>query len=120
MVKVTLKIIDQAVQKNDKIFDQKLTYIHICKIAVKREDKVYFNHRNIGNFFRVWELDMWSRDFTLKDSLSEVASLTKKSDPNKCSYSEYGIRSNSHSLSQFAFNLKCWFTLKCYYFWCRQ
>ena len=50
---------------------------------------------------------MWSPDFTLKDSLSEVASLTKKSDPNKCSYSEYDIRSNSHSLSQFAFNLKC-------------
>ena len=47
------------------------------------------------NFFIVYELDSWPRDlnteFTLGDCLFGDVKLTKNPDPDKYSYSGYGI-----------------------------
>ena len=54
------------------------------------------------NLFIVYELDAWSQGlntvFTLKDCLFAAVKLTKNADPNKYSYSEYGIGFDSHPL----------------------
>ena len=93
-------------KKVDQSFAQKSTYIHYSKVALKLGDKLSFTHRNVANFFFVYELDMLLCDFTLKSSLFEAASLTQKANPNKCSYSGYDIRLNLRSLSQFTVNIK--------------
>ena len=50
----------------------------------------------------VYELDRWSQylkaDFTLKDYLFGVVKLTKNANPDKYSYSRYGIEFDSRSL----------------------
>ena len=56
-------------------------------------------------FFIVYELDIWSRDlhfdFTLKDYLFKGVKLAKDADPDKYSYSGYGIGFDSRSLFHF-------------------
>ena len=53
------------------------------------------------NLYIVFELDRWSQDwhgkFTLKDCLLGNVKITKNVDPNKYSYSEYGIGFDSDS-----------------------
>ena len=53
----------------------------------------------------MYELDRWSQDlnakFTLKDYLFGAVKLTKNADPNKYSYSEYGIGFDSRSIISF-------------------
>ena len=50
----------------------------------------------------MYKLDRWSQDlnakFTLKDYLCGNVKITKNVDPNKCSYSGYGIGFDSYSL----------------------
>ena len=63
--------------------------------CLKQEDKAAFPQKNEVHFFIVYELDSWSwdlnTDFTLRDCLLEGAKLSKNSDPDKYSYSGYGI-----------------------------
>ena len=71
-------------------FAPKRTYIHISKIAVKfkgnrlKQDKVYFTHRNVVNFFIFYGLDTRFRDLntnsTFKKLLFEAVKLTKNDD----------------------------------------
>ena len=67
-----------------------------------KQDKTTFAPNNVVHFYIVYELDRWSQDlnakFTLKDYLFGNVKITKNADPNKCSYSGYGIRFDSRSL----------------------
>ena len=51
-------------------------------------------------FFTIFELDLWSWDvgikFTLCNCLIGGVKLTKNADPNKLSYSGYGIGFDTH------------------------
>ena len=86
----------------------KLTWINNSKIRVRfkgsclKQDKIIFTPRNVVNLFIVYELDAWSwdlnADFTLKDCLFGSVNLTKNADPDKYSYSGYGIGFDSRSL----------------------
>ena len=93
---------------SSKRFSPKLTYIHSSsKITVKFEGSYLkrgqecFTHRNVVNFFNVCELDTWSRDlnayFTLQYYLFGAVELTKNPDPDKYSYSRYGIGFDTRS-----------------------
>ena len=61
----------------------------------KQEDQAAFTLKNVVNFFIVYELDSWLRDltidFTLVGCLSGGVKLTRNVDPDKYSYSRYGI-----------------------------
>ena len=50
-----------------------------------KQDKIYFNHRDVVNLFIVYELDTLSTDFnadfTRGDCLIGAVKLTKVSDP---------------------------------------
>ena len=63
--------------------------------CLKQEDKAAFTPKNVVNFFIVYELDAWPRDlnidFNLGGSLFGGVKLTKNRDPDKYSYSGYGI-----------------------------
>ena len=54
------------------------------------------------NLFVVYELNRWSKDlnaeFTLKDCWYGNVKITKNADPDKYSYSSYGIGYDSRSL----------------------
>ena len=67
-----------------------------------KQDKVTFTPRNVVNVFIVYELQRWSKDinadFTLKDCFFGTVKLIKNSDPDKYSYSGYGIGFDSCSL----------------------
>ena len=51
--------------------------------------------------FIAYEFETWSQDlnadFTLKDCFCQAVKLNKNADPDKYSYSGYGIRSDSCS-----------------------
>ena len=67
-----------------------------------KQDEATFTSPNIIHFSIVYELDTWSQDldadFTLKVCLFGSVKLTKHRDPDKYSYSGYGIGSDSRSL----------------------
>ena len=67
-----------------------------------KQDKAPFIPNNVVNLYIVNELNIWSQDFnaefTLKDCLFGNVKITKNADPDKYSYSEYGIVFDSHSL----------------------
>ena len=70
--------------------------------CLKQEDATAYTSNNVVNEFIVYELDRWSQDFNakfaLKDCLFRTVKLTKNADPNKYSYSGYGIEFDSCSL----------------------
>ena len=67
-----------------------------------KQDKVTFTPNNVFILFLVYELYRWpkdiSADFTLKDCLFGAVKITKNADPDKYSYSGYGIGCDSFSL----------------------
>ena len=70
--------------------------------CLKQEDTTAYTPNNVVNLFIVYELNMWSQDlnaeFTLKNCLLENVVITKNANPNKYSYSRFGIRFDSRSL----------------------
>ena len=61
-----------------------------------KQDKATFTPKSLVNLFIVYELDnTWSRElnteFTLKNCFFGSVKLPKNSDPNKYSYSVYGL-----------------------------
>ena len=86
---------------------QKIKWFHASKICLKlngsclKQNTATFNLANVMNLFIVCEIDTWSQDlkadFTLKDRLFGTVELTTNADPNKYSYSEYGIGFDSPS-----------------------
>ena len=62
---------------------------------LKQKDKAAFAPKNVVYFFNCYELDSWPRDlgsdFTLKNCSFGGVKLTKNADPDKHSYSGYGI-----------------------------
>ena len=67
-----------------------------------KQDKVNFASRVVISLFTVYELDRWSQDFntdfTIRDYLFGAVKLTETDDPDKHSYSGYGIVFDSSSL----------------------
>ena len=86
----------------------KLSWMNNSKVTVEfkrsclKQDKVTFTPRNVVNLSTVYELDAWSKelniDFTLKDCLFGAIKLSKNADPDKYSYSGYGIEFDPCSL----------------------
>ena len=66
------------------------------------QGKVAFTPKNVVNSFTVYELDTSWRDlnanFILKDCFFGAVQLTANPDPDKYSYSRYGIGFDSRSL----------------------
>ena len=99
-----VSIITPATSGNS--FAPKLTYIPNFKIAVKFEEncqkqaKAFFTHRNVVIILLLmnYVLRVLKTNFTWKDYLFGAVKLTKNADPNKCSYSGYGIGFDSRSL----------------------
>ena len=60
-----------------------------------KQDKVSFNHINIGNFFISYKLHKWSRyltiDYAPGDCLFGAIKLTKNTDPYKYGYRSFVI-----------------------------
>ena len=83
------------------IFPPKLVLINNCRIRIEfrvsclKQEKVTVTSNNVVNSFIIYELGRWSQDlnseFILRDCLFGAAKLTKIADPDKSSYSEYGI-----------------------------
>ena len=85
---------------NKSLSSKLVWYIFIIKLKfkgsyLKQEDQAAFTTENVVNFFIVYGLDSWPRDlntdFTLGSSLFGGIKLTKKADPDKHSYSGFGI-----------------------------
>ena len=70
--------------------------------CLKQEDTTLFTLTKVVNLCIVYKLDTWSRDWnaelTLKDCLFGNVKITKNADPEKYSYSGYGITFDSHLL----------------------
>ena len=68
--------------------------------CLKQEDQATVNPKNVVNFFIVYELDSWSQDlntnFTLGGCVFTGVKLTKNADPDKYSYSGFGIGFDTH------------------------
>ena len=79
------------------------------KESCLKQDKAPFTPNNVVNLYIVYELNIWSQDlnadFTLKDCLFGAVKLTKNANPNKYSYSGYGIEIDSRSLFQFQISI---------------
>ena len=71
------------------------------KGSCSKQDNEPFTPNNIVNLYIVYKLKIWLQDlnaeFTLKDCLFGAVKLTKNANPNKYSYSGYGIVFDSHS-----------------------
>ena len=85
---------------NESLSSKLVWYIFIIKLkfkgsCLKQEDQAAFTTKNVVNVFIVYGLDSWPRDlnpdFTLGGSLFGGIKLTKKADPDKHSYSGFGI-----------------------------
>ena len=67
-----------------------------------KQDKAPSTPNNVVNLYIVYELNIWSQnlnaEFTLKYCLFENVKITKNADPDKYSYTRYGIGFDSHSL----------------------
>ena len=93
--------------KANKTLSPKLIWMSSSKIRLRfkgsclKQDKASFTSNNVVNLHS-HELDRWSQDvnakFTLKNCLLENVEITKNTDPNKYSYSGYGIGFDPHSL----------------------
>ena len=87
---------------------KKIKWFNASKICLKlngrclKQNTATFNLANVINLFIVCEIDTWSRDlkadFTFKNHLFRTDELTTNADPNKYSYSGYGIGFDSPSL----------------------
>ena len=66
-----------------------------------RQEFATFNANNVVNLFIMYELDRWSQEFNLKDSLLGAVKLTKNANPDKYFYSGCGIGFDSRSLISF-------------------
>ena len=79
----------------DTIVEWKSKGLSSKKLGLLIQDIVTFTPRNVINLFIVYELDRWTKDlnveFTLKDCLFGAAKLLLNTDPDKYSYSRYGI-----------------------------
>ena len=66
-----------------------------------KQDIAPFTSNSLVNLSIAYELNIWSQDvnaeFTLRDYLFRAVKLTKNANPNKYSYSGYGIVFDSHS-----------------------
>ena len=92
----------------DNSLFQKIKWFEASKICLKlngsylKQNTTTFNLANVINLFIVCEIDTWSRDlkadFNLKNHLFRTVELTTNADPNKYSYSGYGIGFDSPSL----------------------
>ena len=78
--------------------------IRIWRKLLKTRQNSFYS-KNIVNLYIVNELDLWSEDldadFNLKIYLFRTVTLTKIADPNKYSYSWYGIGADFCSLFYF-------------------
>ena len=67
-----------------------------------KQDKATFTANSVVNLFIVHELNRWSQDlnakFTLNNCLFGNVKITENVEPNKYSYSGYGIGFDSRSL----------------------
>ena len=90
---------------SNKRFSPKLVWMNNSRIrlelkesCLKQEDKTAYTPKNVVKFFIVHELDSWPQnfgtDFTLIGSWFRGVKLSKNSDPDKYSYSGYGIGFN--------------------------
>ena len=113
LVKVTLIMMEhnctglpnekfQPPYTTNKILSPKLAWMNNSRIrlkfegsCLKQEDTAPFSPNDIANLFTVYELDSWpshlNTDFALDDYLFGFAKLIKNADPDKYSYSGYGI-----------------------------
>ena len=93
---------------SNKSLSPKLVWINNSRIrlkfkesCLKQEDKAPFTPNSVVNLFILYELNTWSRDlntdFTLKDWVFQNVKITRNADPNKYSYSGYGIGLDSCS-----------------------
>ena len=99
--------IKPSITANNSLFP-KLSWMNNSKVTVEfkrsclKQDKVTFTTTNVVNLSTVYELDAYSKelsiDFTLKDCLFGTIKLTKNTDPDKYSYSGYGIEFDPCSL----------------------
>ena len=80
------------------------------KESCLKQDKVTSTPKDLANLFIVYELDRCSQalkaNFALKDCLFGAVKLTINTDPDKCSYSGYGVGLDSRSLISFP-NVDC-------------
>ena len=58
---------------------------------LKQEDQAAFTPKNVVNIFIVYELDSWPQDSNTEGCLFGGVMLTKNADPDKYSYSGFGI-----------------------------
>ena len=104
-------------EKNNPLFAEndrlspKLAQMNNSRIKIEfkgscfKRDKAYsklYTPNHVPNLFIVYKLDKQSQDlngeFTVKDCLFGAAKLTKNADPDKCSYSGYGVGFDSRSI----------------------
>ena len=79
------------------------------RVKIKRsylnQKKLFFTPRTVVNVLIVYKLDTWSKglnaDDTLKDCLFGAVKLIKNTNPDKYSYSGYGIIFYCRSLFSF-------------------
>ena len=81
-------------------------YIGTPKIQVKfdgsclKQEKLTFTHKTIINFYIVYEINLrplnLDSKFALLNFLFDAVTLTKNADPDKYSYSGYGIGFDTH------------------------
>ena len=88
---------------NKSLFLELVWYNSRIKLKFKgsclKQDQAAFTPNNVVNLFVVYELDSWPRNFdtnfTLGGCMFGGVKLTKNADPDKYSYSGYGIGFNS-------------------------
>ena len=95
----------------DKSFSPNVIWMNNYRIRLRftatclRQELASFTPSNIVNLFTVYELGKWLQNlnvkFSLKDYLFGAVKLTKNSNPNKYSYSWYGIGFDCRSLFSF-------------------
>ena len=102
-LRIRIKDLIRSITKsNNKILSPKLAWMNNSRIrlkfegsCLKQEDTAPFSPNDIANLFTVYELDSWpshlNTDFALDDYLFGFAKLIKNADPDKYSYSGYGI-----------------------------
>ena len=91
-----------------KSLSAKLVWMNNSRIRLEfegsclKQDKAHFTPNNVVHLYIVYELNIWSQElnaeFTLKHCLFRAVKLTNNANPNKYSYSEYGIGFDSRSL----------------------
>ena len=83
-----------------------MNHISDAKIRVKfdggswKQEKVTFNHKTMVNIYVVYKINLWRFNLDNKqaswNSLFRDVKLTKNTNPDKYSYSEYGIGFDAH------------------------